>query len=96
MPQPFLGDALFVESTDVTITSPVEVDGVAIYYTLDDSDPTTDSQTYNAPIPLTETTTVKAIAVYKSIKSDVATMTFEKFDANARGQSQILPVLRQT
>lgn len=77
------GDALFVESTDVTITSPVEVDGVAIYYTLDDSDPTTDSQTYNAPIPLTETTTVKAIAVYKSIKSDVATMTFEKFDANA-------------
>lgn len=77
------GDALFVESTDVTITSPVEVDGVVIYYTLDDSDPTTDSQTYNAPIHLTETTTVKAIAVYKSITSDVATMTFEKFDANA-------------
>lgn len=77
------GDALFIESTDVTITSPVDVEGVAIYYTLDDSDPTTDSQTYNAPIPLTETTTVKAIAVYKSIKSDVATMTFEKFDANA-------------
>lgn len=77
------GDALFVESTNVTITSPVDVEGVAIYYTLNDSDPTTDSQTYNAPISLTETTTVKAIAVYKSIKSDVATMTFEKFDANA-------------
>lgn len=77
------GDALFVESTDVTITSPVDVEGVAIYYTLDGTDPTTASQPYNAPFLLTETTTVKAIAVYKSITSDVATMTFEKFDANA-------------
>lgn len=77
------GDALFIESTDVTITSPVHVEGVAIYYTLDGTDPTTASQPYNAPIPLTKTTTVKAIAVYKSITSDVATMTFEKFDANA-------------
>ena len=77
------GDALFVESTNVTITSPVDVEGVAIYYTLDGRDPTTASQPYNAPFLLTETTTVKAIAVYKSITSDVATMTFEKFDANA-------------
>lgn len=77
------GDALFVENTNVTITSPVDVEGVAIYYTLDGTDPTTASQPYNAHIPLTETTTVKAIAVYKSIVSDVATMTFEKFDANA-------------
>ena len=77
------GDALFVESTNVTITSSVDVEGVAIYYTLDGPDPTTASQPYNAPFPLTETTTVKAIAVYKSIVSDVATMTFEKFDANA-------------
>lgn len=76
------GDALFVESTNVTITSPVDVEGVAIYYTLNGTDPTTASQPYNAPFPLTETTTVKAIAVYKSITSDVATMTFEKFDAN--------------
>lgn len=77
------GDALFVESTNVTITSPVDVEGVAIYYTLDGTDPTTASLPYNAPFLLTETTTVKAIAVYKSITSDVATMTFEKFDANA-------------
>lgn len=77
------GDALFVESTNVTITSPVDVEGVTIYYTLNGTDPTTASQLYNAPFPLTETTTVKAIAVYKSIVSDVATMTFEKFDANA-------------
>lgn len=77
------GDALFVESTNVKITSPVDVEGVAIYYTLDGTDPTTASQPYNAPFLLTETTTVKAIAVYKSITSDVATMTFEKFDANA-------------
>ena len=77
------GDEVFMESTNVTITSAVDVDGVAIYYTLDGPDPTTASQPYNAPFLLTETTTVKAIAVYKSITSDVATLRFEKFDANA-------------
>lgn len=77
------GDEVFMESTNVTITSAVDVDGVAIYYTLDGTDPTTASQPYNAPFLLTETTTVKAIAVYKSITSDVASLRFEKFDANA-------------
>lgn len=77
------GDEVFMESTNVTITSAVDVDGVAIYYTLDGTDPTTASQPYNAPFLLTETTTVKAIAVYKSITSVVATLRFEKFDANA-------------
>lgn len=77
------GDEVFMESTNVTITSAVDVDGVAIYYTLDGTDPTTASQPYNAPFLLTETTTVKAIAVYKSITSDVASLRFEKVDANA-------------
>ena len=77
------GDEVFMESTNVTITSAVDVDGVAIYYTLGGTDPTTASQPYNAPFLLTETTTVKAIAVYKSITSDVASLRFEKFDANA-------------
>lgn len=77
------GDEVFMESTNVTITSAVDVDGVAIYYTLDGTDPTTASQPYNAPFLLTETTTVKAIAVYKSITSDVASLRFEKFDASA-------------
>lgn len=77
------GDKVFMESTNVTITSAVDVDGVVIYYTLDGTDPTTASQPYNAPFLLTETTTVKAIAVYKSITSDVASLRFEKFDANA-------------
>lgn len=77
------GDKVFMESTNVTITSAVDVDGVVIYYTLDGTDPTTASQPYNAPFLLTETTTVKAIAVYKFITSDVASLRFEKFDANA-------------
>ncbi len=75
------GETSFEESTTVTINSDKNV--ATIYYTTNGDEPTTSSTPYNGPFTLTETTTVKAIAVYKSITSDVATMTFEKFDANA-------------
>ena len=51
---------LFVASLDVAITSAVA--GVTIHYTLDGSDPDTNSAVYAAPVNLTDTTQIKAIA----------------------------------
>ena len=70
------GTTPFEESTLVTITA---AEGASIYYTLDNTDPTTSSTPYNAPFTLTETTTVKAIAVEEGKDpSEVVTANFKK------------------
>ena len=66
----------FVGSQQVTL-SHNDADA-AIYYTLDGSDPTTSSTLYSAPFTITETTTVKAIAVKNGVSSSPATATFTK------------------
>ena len=74
------GAKVFATTTTVTITA----DAIAkIHYTLDGSDPTAKSPEYTEPLTLSETTTVKAIAVYESIVSDVTTKTFTKTDLTA-------------
>ena len=45
----------------LTLSTPT--DGATIYYTLDGSEPTTESAVYSGPISLSGTTTVKAVAV---------------------------------
>ena len=65
----------FVTSQEVTLS---HGDADAIYYTLDGSNPTTSSSQYSTPLTLTETTTVKAIAVKNGIPSNAATATFTK------------------
>lgn len=67
----FTGETSFEESATVTINSDKNV--AAIYYTTNGDEPTTSSTLYNGPFTLTETTTVKAIAVYKTVVSPVAT-----------------------
>ena len=70
------GDEAFAESTTVTITS---YDNVAtIYYTTDGTTPTKESDVYTEPFVITENTTVKAIAAYKSVVSEVSTKEFKK------------------
>ena len=54
------GETPFTESTEVTITC--ETEGASIYYTIDGSEPTSQSTAYTAPFSLTESATVKAIA----------------------------------
>ena len=70
------GTDKFSDRTEVTITA---TPGAIIYYTTDGTVPTNGSQQYNAPITLTETTTIKAIAIEDGhIMSDVVGMTFTK------------------
>lgn len=72
------GNAEFTESTQVTITCATE--DAAIYYTLNGADPTTNSLTYDEPFTLTESATVKAVAIKGEDKSAVATKAFTKKD----------------
>lgn len=70
------GTDKFSDRTEVTITTPP---GAIVYYTTDDTVPTKGSQQYKTPITLTETTTIKAIAIEDGhIMSDVVGRVFAK------------------
>lgn len=69
------GTTPFEETTEVTITGPADA---AIYYTTDGSTPTASSTLYNAAFTLSDTTTVKAIAVKDGVSSTVSSSTFTK------------------
>lgn len=70
------GTEKFSDRTEVTITT---TPGAIVYYTTDDTVPTKGSQQYKTPITLTETTTIKAIAIEDGhIMSDVVGRVFAK------------------
>ena len=75
----------FSDRTEVTITA---TPGAIIYYTTDGTVPTNGSQKYNTPITLTETTTIRAIAVEDGhIMSDVVGMAFTKESSGGSSSS---------
>lgn len=63
----------FTDPFRVTLTAE---EGADIYYTTNGDDPTTSSTKYTAPIDITTTTTLKAIAVKDGKTSSVATATY--------------------
>ncbi len=69
------GTTPFSESTSVTISGP---EGATIYYTTDGSNPTAESTVYSEAFSLTETATVKAIAIKNGVSSTVAEKGFTK------------------
>ena len=77
----FAGETQFEESTQVSMSAE---SGASIYYTLDSSVPTAESTLYSAPITLTDTTTVKAIAIKDGVSSSVTSRTYTK-GTNAGG-----------
>ena len=69
----------FLEEQVVEISC--STDGAAIYYTTDGTDPTeNDELKYTESFTVTETTTVKAIAVNENGSSEVATATYTKVE----------------
>lgn len=76
------GDTPFEETTEVTMSGPADA---TIHYTLDGSTPTSASTAYTEALTLTDTTTVKAIAVKDNVSSSVASRTFTKGSGSGGG-----------
>lgn len=94
LPAPTIeGEAAFTGSTTVTIKSSESV--ASIYYTLDGTEPTMKSILYKNPFVLDKTTTVKAIAVYKTVTSPVASMDFQLIDLSAPQTIRDLSVMEK-
>ena len=64
----------YSEAKSVTITC--ATDDAVIYYTTDGSTPTSSSTTYSSAISVTETMTLKAIAIYDGVESPVTSATY--------------------
>ena len=69
------GTTPFAETTSVSISGP---DGAEIHYTTDGSTPTAESTLYSEAFTLSDTTTVKAIAIKDDESSEVASKLFTK------------------
>lgn len=87
------GTTPFAESTSASITCATA--GASIYYTVDGSTPThstgsgqANGQLYTEPITLTETTTVKAIAVKDGVSSSVTTRVFTKGEGGGETETE--------
>ena len=79
----FAGETQFEESTEVSMSAEA---GATIHYTLDGSTPTASTGTvYSGPVTLTETTTVKAIAVKDGVTSNVTSRVYTKSAGNGGG-----------
>ena len=73
----------FNEGESLFVTIETETEGAEIYYTLDGSDPVENGELYEGEIELTETTTVKAVAMLDGWNnSAVAEATFTAIDPN--------------
>ena len=68
-----VGTGTYNAAQTVTITAE---DGATIYYTLDGNKPTNESDVYSSALTISETTTLKAIAVKDGLSSAITTATY--------------------
>lgn len=76
------GTTPFEETTSVSMSAEA---GADIHYTTDGSTPTSGSALYSNAITLSDTTTVKAVAIKNGTSSAVTTKTFTKNSGNGGG-----------
>lgn len=69
-----LAEGIYYVAQEVTLSCATA--DATIHYTTDNSDPTVSSATYSDPIKVETTTTIKAIAVKGSEKSDIVSATY--------------------
>jgi hypothetical protein len=67
VPQPTFNPPPTTYHTIQTVTISESMSGTTIYYTTDGSIPTTNSAVYSAPITVSTTTTIKAMATYPNV-----------------------------
>ncbi|MBR4131027.1 MAG: chitobiase/beta-hexosaminidase C-terminal domain-containing protein [Bacteroidaceae bacterium] len=88
---PTFSPAAGTYSSAQSVTISTTTEGATIYYTTNGDDPTTSSSVYSAPITVSETTTVKAIATAdgynnSSVATAVYTITVPSTIAEVRAQ----------
>ena len=77
------GTTPFTETSSATIACATA--GASIYYTVDGSTPTSASTAYSGAIALSDTTTVKAVAIKDGVSSSVTTKVFTKGEGGGEG-----------
>ena len=78
------GTTPFAETTSVSMSGP---DGAEIRYTTDGSTPTAESTLYSEAFTLSDTTTVKAVAIKDGESSEVASKLFTKGEGDEMDQN---------
>lgn len=78
VPNPVISPAATLFSPSIEVSIACDDEDASIYYTLDDTEPSAASNLYTEPFTLTQTATVKAIAVKGMAKSSVVTSTFTR------------------
>ena len=78
------GTTPFAETTSVSMSGP---DGAEIRYTTDGSTPTAESTLYSEAFTLSDTTTVKAVAIKDGESSEVASKLFTKGESDEMDQN---------
>jgi predicted extracellular nuclease/endonuclease I len=77
--------------TQVTLTSGTA--GATIHYTIDGTNPTTQSATYNGPITINGPLTIKAIAVAPNLtNSDIVTLSYTLLTEKTVAEVRLMPI----
>ena len=76
---PVVPPAIIYNEADKTVSMACSTEGASIYYTTNGNRPTTSSDLYSAPIPVTANCVIKAIAVKNGEQSEVTELVINDF-----------------